>query len=61
MSPTIINKMISSMGQTLLRTRFNNMKKVTPSWFSIISHEANDVANQEPILIRLLKTLFHKS
>ena len=43
MSPTIVNELITMMGQSLLRTLLQNIRQPNPTWFSIIADEATDV------------------
>ena len=47
MSPEIINDVIASLGQSVLRTIIRNIKISTPDWFAIISDEATDVKKRE--------------
>ena len=49
MSPTIVNELITMMGQSLLRTFLQDIKQPNPSWFSIIADEATDVRYREQL------------
>ena len=53
MSPEVVNEQITMMGQSVLRTLFSNIKKVTPRWYAIIADEATDVPNREQFNLSL--------
>ena len=49
LSHDIVNEQITLMGHSVLRKLLSNMKKLSPSWFSIIADEVTDVVNREQL------------